>query len=77
MRNGLTRLVNPASRISEVDLESTREARARVHEEVRLHQRLAVILALSSPGDGTVRAEPMSPEEWAAGGESPWGGEAA
>ena len=77
MRGGFAKLVNPASRISEVDLESTREARARVHEEVRLHQRLAVILALSSPGDGTVRAEPMSPEEWASEDESPWGGEAA
>lgn len=77
MRNGFTRLVNPASRISELDLESTRKARARVHEEVRLHQRLAVILALSSPGDGTVRAEPMTADEWASGDESPWGGEAA
>lgn len=55
MRFGFGELVNPGTRVSEVDLETTREDRERVREEVLMHRQVQSIIALCHPGDGVVR----------------------
>lgn len=55
MRFGFCELVNPATKVSEVDLEATRAHRECVREEVLMHRQLRSIIDLAHPGDGTVR----------------------
>jgi len=58
MRGGFKRLVNPGTFISEVDLEETREARRKVHEQFRLRQRLGELLEEHPVDDDQVQVTP-------------------
>jgi hypothetical protein len=58
MRSGLSRLVHPATLVSEIDLDATREQRCRLHEELRLRAHLRWLLDSTTPGDGLVRVTP-------------------
>lgn len=54
MRGGFRSLVNPGTRISQVDLEATRAGRQELHEEVRLRGHVVTLLISTAPGDGEV-----------------------
>lgn len=57
MRGGFRELVNPASLVSTVDLEATREARQALAAEVRLRQHLARLLMSTPAGEGAVEVK--------------------
>ena len=63
MRGGFGQLVNPSTRISEVDLEATRADRERLHAEVRSRSHVAWLLSVSVPGSDLVRVTPYEVHE--------------
>jgi hypothetical protein len=55
MRGGFRQLAHPATRVSDVDLETTRPEREALHAQLRLRAHLLHLLATSSPdSDGVV-----------------------
>lgn len=63
MTGGFRVLVNPGTRISEVDLEATRADRERLHAEVRARLHIAWLLSVSTPGGDLVRVTPYEVRE--------------
>jgi hypothetical protein len=59
MRYGFRRLVHPGTLASHVDVEGTREARHRLHEEFRLRQHLIGLLQDNPIEDDRVRVTPF------------------
>lgn len=59
MRGGFKRQVVPASRVSEVDLASTRAKRQRLHQEIRLRQHVAWLMEHAGLGGELVRVIPF------------------
>ena len=57
MRDGFKVLVNPPTRLGDVDLAATRLARLRLHEEVRLQQHVAFLMRLGA--DERVQIHPQ------------------
>ena len=63
VRGGFGVLVNPGTRISDVDLEATRADRERLHAEVRARLHIAWLLSVSTPGGDLVRVTPYEVRE--------------
>lgn len=55
MRGGFRPLVNPPTPVRTVDLDGTREARERLHEEIRCRAYIIGLLLSVEPGDDGVR----------------------
>lgn len=59
MRGGFKKLVNPPTRLGDVDLEATRAERERVHKAVRDRQLIEGLLAVHAPGEGGISVRPL------------------
>lgn len=63
MIGGFCPLVNPATRVSEVNLEATRKERQELHREVRIRNYIGWLFANSLPGEEWVRVTVDDAEE--------------
>lgn len=59
MRGGFRSLVNPATKVSDVDLDATRVEREHLHEDIRMREYIVWLMDSSEPGSGIVRVEPL------------------
>jgi hypothetical protein len=63
VRGGLRTLVNPASRMCEVDLDASHKARQRLHDEIRTRDHLLWLLSVTEPGCNSMRITPYEVHE--------------
>lgn len=63
MRGGFKQAIHPGTRVSQVDLEATREQREELHRRLRLRSHLMQVFTSVPPDDDRLVVEVEAPDE--------------